>query len=229
MTSKFTISYSESNACSSLVPKKRKKKPFFQKCHRLLSSMSDECKFFGIWGNKTFPPPYKSVLTLHHRKKEKKCQATSVRSGSSKWQQLEITDTYNLCHSELLNTQIATKNLLKRVLRGPYSQLLLPPCRRETRVVADLRMTSASRAGEVGIKSSSFLLSSLGLLEGEGSVSLSALRRGFFDGWYSAEVVGEVSLLSTNNKMHGIKTPKTLKIQILLPDFFSNSKTWIRI
>lgn len=108
--------------------------------------MSDECKFFVIWGTDPPPPPplFESVPTLHHRKRKKKCQATLyvvvVRDESSLRSQI-----HNLCHSELLNTQIATKNLLNRFLRGPYSQLLLPPCRRETRVLADLQMTSGEQ------------------------------------------------------------------------------------
>lgn len=79
--------------------------------------MSDECKFFGIWGTK--PPPLSS-LYWHYTtgKGKKKCQATPyvvvVQDGSSLRSQI-----HNLCHSELLNTQIATKNLLNDFYEDP--------------------------------------------------------------------------------------------------------------
>lgn len=127
-------------------------------------------------------PPLQVCTDMTPQEKEKKSVKllpyAVVQNGSSLRSQIHII----YATVSFLTLELQQRNLLKRFLRGPYSQLLLLPCRRETRVVADLRMTSASRAGEVGIKSSSFLLSSLGLLEGEGSVSLSALRRGFFDG-----------------------------------------------
>lgn len=72
-----------------------------------------------LWhlGNRT-SPPFESVLTLHHRKRKKKCQATPyvvvVQDGSSLRSQI-----HNLCHSELLNTQIATKNLLNDFYEDP--------------------------------------------------------------------------------------------------------------
>lgn len=87
------------------------------------------------------------------------------------------------------------------------------PWRRDTKVVADLHMISAKRAGDIsemgGIKSESqtspswggFFSSTglvgllLGLLHREVS-SFSVARRGFLDGWLSAEVVAEESFTS---------------------------------
>lgn len=72
--SKFTISYSESNVCSSLVPKKREK-TFFPKMSQATGLwMSDAMQVLWHLGEQNLSPL--KVCTDMTPQEKKKCQAT---------------------------------------------------------------------------------------------------------------------------------------------------------